>query len=140
LKDEVEEFLENVGADRHFAPNRIVSKSKRSKWRFEVKWYIKDLLACYGENSDEAASLLAEIYRVLSEACAIWLLVTDNPFSTLGYQQQDLFKLVVDKILAQGFTPEAIETSCLLSIESRMDAEECLHRYLNRVLVDTNRH
>ncbi len=37
LKQEIEEFIENAYAQNYFAPNRVIPKSKRPKWRFLVR-------------------------------------------------------------------------------------------------------
>lgn len=41
LKNQIETFLQYVDNGYYYEPNRIVPKAKRSKWRFEVKNYIK---------------------------------------------------------------------------------------------------
>ncbi|MDR0627490.1 MAG: hypothetical protein LBG11_09605 [Bifidobacteriaceae bacterium] len=42
---EVTEFLENANDGLYFRPNREIPKTKRSKWRFEFRRFIKDLVA-----------------------------------------------------------------------------------------------
>ena len=50
LRWEVTEFLENANEGLYYQPNRVVPKAKRSKWRFEVKRFIKGLVAARGED------------------------------------------------------------------------------------------
>lgn len=43
LEAQIETFLENAKAGNYYAPNRVIPKSQRPKWRFLVKGYIKEL-------------------------------------------------------------------------------------------------
>ena len=60
LKAEIEQFLVYADMQYYLAPNQYVRKEQRSKWRFEVKRFIKELIKIGGENSEEAGSLLAK--------------------------------------------------------------------------------
>ena len=40
LEREMEIFFENAYAQNYFAPNRVIPKSQRPKWRFMVKNFI----------------------------------------------------------------------------------------------------
>lgn len=43
LEKQIEIFIKNAYAQNYFAPNRIIPKAQRPKWRFLVKGYIKEL-------------------------------------------------------------------------------------------------
>ncbi len=43
LEDEITQFLSNAYAQNYLIPNKVIPKSQRSKWRFMVKKYIKEL-------------------------------------------------------------------------------------------------
>lgn len=44
LKDDSDAFVSNAEDGLYYSPNRKVSKTKRSKWRFEAKDYFKKLM------------------------------------------------------------------------------------------------
>ena len=134
LKDEIVQFLEYANEQYYFAPNRYVRKEKRSKWRFEVKRLIKELLAVFGENSEEAAQLLADIYAMLSYACNYYIFSTENPFSAVGYHQPELLRIALEKIFYSGFGQAEIKKAVFLTLDSNVD-RDTLHETLLSVLV-----
>ena len=96
LSAEIEQFLVYADMQYYLAPNKYVRKEQRSKWRFEVKRFIKDLIKVGGENSEDAGRLLADIYNMLSYACHYSIFSTEDPFSSVGYEQADLLLLVLN--------------------------------------------
>jgi hypothetical protein len=135
LKRNVLRFLEYAGEQFYFAPNRYVPKKDRPKWRFITKQYIKDLMTVTGENSEEASNLLTLLYRMLSHACNYYIFRTENPFSSVGYKQADLLRIVLAKMLYNGITKESLQEAIALTIESNVDMET-LHISLFFVLID----
>jgi len=131
LEFEVETFIEYANEGLYFAPNRTVSKDKRSKWRFEVRRFIKELIAVHGEDSESAALLLTDIYDMMSYACHYWILSSDNPFSAVGYKQPEFLRAVLGKIFYSGFSQESIKRAVFLTLDSNVDREtghlELLH-------------
>lgn len=75
LEQEIPVFLENAYAQNYFAPNRVIPKNQRPKWRFLVKNYIKALekIPAEDENCDKSARLLSDLYRMLCTACNYYL-------------------------------------------------------------------
>jgi len=138
LESDVETFIEYAGKDLYFAPNRIVSKDKRSKWRFEVRRFIKGLIAVHGEDSESAALLLADIYEMLCYACNYWILNSDNPFSAVGYEQTEFLRAILGKIFYNGFNQEAVKKAVFLTLDSTVD-RNTLHSELMYVLTDAQR-
>jgi len=138
LKAEVEQFIEYADMQYYFAPNRYVRREKRSKWRFEVKRFIRDLLSVGGCDSEEAARLLASVYQMLCYACDYRVFSTENPFSAVGYSQSVLLKLVIGKIFYSGLDEAAIKKAVFLTLDSRVD-RETLHAELFLILISTLR-
>jgi len=135
LKAEIEQFIEYADEQYYYAPNRYVRKEKRSKWRFEVKRFIKDLLSVRGENSEDAARLLTDIYAMLCYACNFWIFSSDDPFSAVGYKQTDFLRLVLEKLFFSGFDEATVRTAVFLTLDSNVD-RETLYTGLSGVLVD----
>ena len=136
LKNEVETFLEYADEGFYLSPNRYVRKDKRSKWRFEVKRFIKQLLLVKGEDSEKAAGLLVEIYNMLSYACAYYVFPSEDALPAVGYEQEELLSLVLGKLFQNGYTKENIKIATYLVLDSNVD-RETLHRGLFLVLLDT---
>lgn len=135
LKPEIERFLDYAYMQYYFAPNKHVRKEKRSKWRFEVKRFIKDLIRIGGENSEEAGDLLVGIYNMLSYGCNYYIFSTENPFSSVGYEQTELLALVLNKIFYSGFTKEAIKKAVFLTLDSNVNPNT-IHMELMYVFTD----
>jgi len=136
LEAQITEFLKNAYAQNYFAPNRIIPKSQRPKWRFLVKNYIKELekIPTKDENYAEAAKLLTDIYRLICEACNYYLFSTDDPFRSIGWEQQDLFQLVVKKNFGMGYPREKIAELLCYATSGGL-SRESLHIYQESVLL-----
>ena len=134
LEFDVETFIEYASEDLYIAPNRIVSKNKRSKWRFEVKRFIKELVAVHGEDSESSAKLLADIYEMMCYASSYCIFSSDDPFSAVGYEQTEFLRLVLGKIFYNGFSQESIKKAVFLTLDSDVD-RQTYHLSLLRVLV-----
>lgn len=118
LKREVEEFLENAYAQNYFAPNRVIPKSKRPKWRFMVKGYIKEFLKIKAEDEHypEMIRLFSEIYKLICTACNYYLFSTEDPFRSIGWNQPELFRVLVKKMFEDGYTKENILAITALAV------------------------
>ena len=62
------EFLENARAQRYFAPNRIISKSERGKWRFVARQLYKDWCLLAAAHPDNRAPCSKQ--KIAKSGCA----------------------------------------------------------------------
>jgi hypothetical protein len=97
LQDDIEEFVGNAMAQNYYAPNRIIPKKERSKWRFIVKNFYKDLLASASveENIPLASKLMEDIYIVLCHACSVYIFSSVEPFQSIGIKQTEFLKTLL---------------------------------------------
>ena len=125
LKQEIQTFIENAYSQNYFGPNRIIPKNQRPKWRFLVKGYIKELvkIPLTDENYTESAKLLKELYQLICEACNYYLFSTDDAFRSIGWDQSDLFALVVKKVFGDGYTRKNISELLLLASTGGLSRE-----------------
>lgn len=112
LSQEIICFLENAYQQNYFAPNRVIPKKDRPKWRFLVKGYVKELdkISLDSEYYDVACDLLVKLYRMMCYACNSYLFSTNDPFQSVGIEQLDFYTMVAKKVLAIGYTEKNIET------------------------------
>lgn len=119
LKVQINVFLENAYAQNYFAPNRVIPKTERPKWRFLVKNFINDLQKITPDSEDfaDAAKLLMDLYQLICAACDTYYFSTDDPFRSIGWQQCDFFQLVADRTLCTGNFEESVSRllSCAAS-------------------------
>lgn len=110
LEQQITEFVENAYAQNYFAPNQVIPKSQRPKWRFLVKNYIKELEKVPLESDHYAKSvkLLLDLYQLICDACNYYLFSTDDPFRSIGWRQSDFFQLLVKRTFAAGYSRETI--------------------------------
>lgn len=103
LKDETNRFIEAAYNQYYFAPNRIIPKRERPKWRFIVKRLYKDLLAAADQsNVPEAAESLEKLYQLLCYSCNYVLFSAYDPFDSVGIKQEEFFR----KLLALKYQCE----------------------------------
>lgn len=128
LEQDITEFIENAYAQNYFAPNRIIPKSQRPKWRFMVKNFIKELEKVSPESDDHPKSvkLLTDLYRLICYACNYYLFSTDDPFRSIGWEQPALFELLVKKTFAAEYTREDISHLLLYAATGGL-SREALH-------------
>ncbi len=136
LKAEVEEFLNNVDQGYYYEPNRIVPKSKRSKWRFEVKNYVKrlDAVPMNETYSAEAARLMRDLYLRLCRGCGYYIFSSEDPFRAIGITQTDFYERVVRRSFALGVDDDTIKKALMDATSVFLD-RETLHAFLEFVLV-----
>jgi len=123
LKPKIDLFIDYAYKQYYLAPNSIVHKKDRPKWRFIVKQYIKDLQTFPVESPEgkTATDLLAKLYEMLSYACGYYLFNTDNPFNSAGIRQTELLDIVIKRILGNGIDRESVRSAILLVINSYVD-------------------
>jgi len=114
MQMDIETFIEDARASRYYSPNNVVPKKERSKWRFKVKRWYKDLqsLAANREHTEQAAELLEKLYGVLCYACDYTTFSAYDPFESIGITQSEFFRTILAvKRRFQGavaFTEEAV--------------------------------
>lgn len=125
LKVKIEQFLENAYAQNYFAPNRVIPKSQRPKWRFLVKNYIKELekIPVGDENYSESVKLLSDLYHMICYACNYYLFSTEDAFRSIGWEQPELFRLLVKRTFADGYTREKISSLLWDSVSGGLSRE-----------------
>lgn len=123
VRGEVEEFITNARAQNYLAPNRVISKRERPKWRFLVKRLYKDLLTLSqdAENLLETGKLLMELYKVLCEACGVHLFTTVEPFGSVGVEQMNFYHNVVAVNARTKQPDEWIKEAILLIVDQDVD-------------------
>lgn len=97
LELETSDFIENARAQRYFAPNRIIPKAQRGKWRFLVRRLYQDwrLLAAQPENLAPAAKTLEDLYRILCRGCEVYLFPSTDTFRAIGIPQPEFLENLV---------------------------------------------
>lgn len=125
LEQQIVIFLDNAYAQNYFAPNRIIPKSQRPKWRFLVKNFIRELekIPPESENYQKSVKLLADLYRLMCAACNTYLFSTEDPFRSIGWKQPDLFALLVKKTFAAGYAREGISGLLLCAATGGLSGE-----------------
>lgn len=134
LESQIRIFLENAYAQNYFAPNRIIPKSQRPKWRFLVKDFIKELekVQTEGDAYPSAVKLLSDLYKLICEACWTYLFSTEDPFRSIGWRQHDFFHLLVKKTFAIGYSRESIAHLLLAATSGGLSRESL---YIEQELV-----
>lgn len=111
LKKQINVFLQYVDYGYYYEPNRVVPKAKRSKWRFEVKNFIKMIneIPTDGEHGAESSQLLRGIYKRLAYGCGYYIFSSEDPFQSVGIRQPEFYDMLVKRTFATGFTDENLK-------------------------------
>lgn len=97
IKRDIPEFIKNAETQNYIAPNRNIPKRERSKWRFKVMRWYKELINTRRADADvkTQAKLLSDLYEVLCKACGYYLFSTDDPFRSVQIEQHEFYKSVL---------------------------------------------
>lgn len=128
LKEEIKYFLDCVDNEYYSSPNRIISKEERSKWRFKVRRYIKELNKIDINNPfyEDATLLLIELYKRLSKGSHYLLFSNWETFKATSISQDDFYDLIIKRILINDYTKEdVIECLNLLEVPKDPYASSC---------------
>lgn len=128
LFEQIKDFIDHAYQGYYVAPNRVVPKNERSKWRFKVKRYLKTLLAVTPDNLhySNAVLYIKELYKMLSYGCGHYIFSSENPFASVGIAQEELYDQYLVRQMKLEINEETIRemvnaaTHCYLS-------NECLH-------------
>ena len=125
LEEQIERFLENAKAGYYYSPNRVIPKSQRPKWRFLVKGYIKELEKVVPESGyyEIASELLRKIYALLCQACNYYLFSTEDAFRSVGWQQDELYHLLVSKMFGNGLVGENVAKMTVMACTGGLSRE-----------------
>ena len=110
LEKEIHTFLSHVDANYYWEPNRNVPKTQRSKWRFEVMRFLKqlDTIPSSDDHAEAAAKLYLEIYNRLAYGCGYYIFPTEDPFAAIRRRQSDFYSTMVTRYFSTGFTDTKI--------------------------------
>ncbi|BAU26073.1 hypothetical protein DFP93_13055 [Aneurinibacillus soli] len=97
VKLEIEQFITNVDNQYYVAPNRVIPKQERSKWRFVVKRFMDQLQKFAGDPKygAEPARLFEALYILICRACGEYLFNTEDPFRSIMIDQRYFFRDVL---------------------------------------------
>jgi hypothetical protein len=97
MDGELREFVKNARNQNYLAPNQVIPKRERSKWRFNVMRWYKELIHIQRPDADlgRQAKLLTDLYEVLCEAGDYHLFSTDDPFRSIQTAQIDFYKSIL---------------------------------------------
>lgn len=140
VRFEAEDFLENASKQYYFAPNRIVSKKDRAKWRFIAKRLHKQLIAAAADNEQQAdaAMLLHRLFLMLCKACGVYLFSSTDPFRAVGIDQTRFLSDVIQLHGLSGREQIFVATCVDLALELEPDPETATRSLVQVVAVEFN--
>ena len=123
LANEVLSFISDVDDGLYARPNRIIPKTERSKWRFKVKNYYKNLIKITPDSKDGegATNLLIMLYERLSTSSAYLAFSSWNTFGALGVSQNEYFYELMNRILFNGINKNSL-TKCASILDNYTDS------------------
>ena len=125
LEKEVEYFIECASDDLYARPNKIIPKNERSKWRFKVKTFYKQLNSFLPttEEGKKATDLLKDLFGVLSFGTHYLTFSSWNTFGAIQVSQSEFLKNIVQRKLSNGITKENL-SYCIDLLNVKYDLQE----------------
>lgn len=108
IASDVEQFIEYARNQYYLAPNSHVRKADRPKWRFVAKRLYKELLSADGEDLGRATVLLIDLYKLFCLACTEYLFSTDEPFQSMGVEQDEFLTTTVARVFSGGYSQQSV--------------------------------
>ena len=132
LEKEVKYFIECANDDLYVRPNRVIPKNERSKWRFKVKTFYKELNSFIPttEEGRKATDLLGELFEILSFGTNYLTFSSWNTFGAIQVSQSEFLENIVKRKLANGMTRENIKY-CVELLNAKYDPQEYHRSILN---------
>lgn len=98
IEQDVKDFLVHAREQYYLAPNRVISKRERPKWRFKVMKWHKELIKLKraDKNLEMQASLLSDLYELMCEACGYQYFSAEDPFRSIGIEQTLFYNTVLE--------------------------------------------
>ncbi|RPJ82967.1 MAG: hypothetical protein EHM18_15050 [Acidobacteria bacterium] len=132
---ETEEFISNAYNQFYFAPNSVVPKRERPKWRFIARRLFKELnrAAVQPEDAAEAADLLKQLYELLCHSCAYILFSAYDSFESVGISQVEFFRAVLAAKRKVESPPEFVRDSIVLALANSLNRYTLYESLLSEV-------
>ena len=125
LEKEVTYFIECASDDLYVRPNKIIPKAERSKWRFKVKTFYKQLNTFPAETEEgkKATELLANLFKILSFGTHYLTFSSWNTFGAIQVSQSEFLENIVRRKLCDGVTKENL-SYCVDLLNVKYDPQE----------------
>lgn len=123
LELDVNTFIEDARNQYYFAPNTIIPKKERSKWRFMVKrWYnaLTDR-SRKGKDLKKQAKLLCDLYELLCESCRYIYFSGEDSFKSVGVEQPTFYLSVIHLLQESKGKAEALQPAIELIVNNDLN-------------------
>ncbi len=120
LEKEIDFFLQCAYNDYYASPNKIIPKNERTKWRFKVKDFYKQLnkFPAKTEEGKKATELLIDLYKILSLGSNYLTFTSWNTFGAIQVCQSDFYSNIIERTLENGVNKENLKVCTeLLNVE-----------------------
>jgi len=149
LIKEISTFIQNFMDGNYGFPNRIIPKAKRSKWRFEVMRFYKEIVSIFPTAvlKKEFADVFGQLYEAMCEGFNNNLVTTEDSFAAIRknqvtflhqaiqfkkevYSGDALYRQVWSHVINEGLSEEIandeLYETLIVCFASPMDIEELI--------------
>ena len=130
LEKEVEYFLTCARNNLYCSPNKIIPKAERSKWRFKVKKFCKELITFAPDTKEgtRATNLLKSLYEILSIGSVYLTFSNWDTFRAVQISQEDFLSLIMKRVLTDEVSKDSI-AYCAKLLDVEYDPQG-YHKYV----------
>lgn len=111
LKHEITSFIDCANKGLYSSPNKVISKSERSKWRFKVIRFYKELNSFKPDSEDGiiATDLLKDLFFLLSHGSCYLLFTNWETFRAIRISQDAFLETIMKRKLACGASKDNLK-------------------------------
>jgi hypothetical protein len=123
LELDVKTFIEDARNQYYLAPNTIIPKKERSKWRFMVKRWYKALTDRNRKDKDleKQAELLCDLYELLCESCGYIYFPGEDSFRSIGVEQPTFYLSVIHMLQETKGKADALQPAIELIVNNELN-------------------
>ena len=131
LKVKVHNFIVTVDYGYYANPNKIISKTQRSNWRFTVKRFYKELNSINPNSEDGiwATDALIKLFKRLSLGTYILRFPNWNTFEALGVLQSNYYDNIINRVCSKSYSRENLKKCIDLLSVYKSSSELSINMY-----------
>lgn len=123
LEQDITTFISHAKEQYYLAPNRVVPKKERPKWRFKVKRWYKELTNSKrpSEELPRQADILKRLYELICESCGFQYFTAYDSFESIGIEQTEFYQSVIYLIQKAEGKASMVEPGIRLIVDNYLN-------------------
>lgn len=138
ISAEIDDFVPKAHKQLFYMPTKTISKKERLNWRFQVKAWYKEIGSNAQKdyvNLEKYVDMLGKLYDILCYGCNRLIFSNDNPFRSVGIEQDVFFRVLYQMSKEAMPTRKYVEKGVRRAILNDVNPE-MYHKEIFLILVE----